>query len=333
MLRVVISASLFVSAVGSRGRRVAGTSNDESLAVSDATESSDSERLFINPRKADKYKRTADEPTSYYPSIASYHAAALHEYRDVQVSKPYSGKKKMLVLCSSSFLLPTHDGRLFNTGHHSTEMLLPLHHFDAVGFSFDFATEEGKPVALEEWTFELAKGYQDKLEAFRRKFSATLTVPLRYSDITDLSAYAAVFIPGGHGPLISMQYNADLGKILRKVHQEKLRTISLCHGPVAFAATALGGDFAYEGYRFSLFPDKVDDTSPKFGYLPSSLDAKYKAEAKLNGLGMTSVNIEMDRTVVVDRELITGASQLASQPLAEKAISILAEELDFEASF
>lgn len=280
----------------------------------------------------DEHKRSASEPASFIPSTFSRKNSTLTEFRELTVESPYAGDKKILVLGTSKYLLPTtsaHRGeeRFFNTGHHTTETLLPMYHFDKLGFKFDIATEDGAPLALEEWTFPLAKGYEDKLREMLAKVKEKVEKPLRYEDVPeDLGAYAAVFLPGGHGPIISMYKDEILGNLLRSAHNQEMLTISLCHGPSSFRAAELGGtDFPYRGYKIAVFPDSMDKTSPKFGYLPGYLSEEYLVESKLRALGFEVVNKKMDDTVSSDRELITGASQLSAQRLGEAAAKALAE--------
>lgn len=43
------------------------------------------------------------------------------------------------------------NGKMFSTGNHPVEMLLPLHHLMEAGFDVDVATLTGYPVKLEHW--------------------------------------------------------------------------------------------------------------------------------------------------------------------------------------
>ena len=75
----------------------------------------------------------------------------------------------------------------------------------------------------------------------------------------------------------------------------------------------------------------MDKSSPKFGYLPGHLSEDYHCEAKLKGLGCLVQNKNMDDSVAVDRELVTGSSQLAAQNVAEAAVKALAAKFGFQA--
>jgi len=292
--------------------------------------------LGLNPRPADEYMRDPSEPASFYPSKMSMGngTPSCTGFKEMKVDTPYSGDKKILVLGTSKFHLPVMNGKLFNTGHQSSETLVPMYHFDKAGFKFEIATQDGAPLALEEWTFQMAVGYEANLREIQEKLKDQIAQPKKYEDISEsLDEYAAVFLPGGHGPIIDMHNHESLGKLLRSASAKGITTISLCHGPSALRAAAVGGDFPYKDYKIVVFPDSMDKQSPKFGYLPGYLSDDYLIEAKLKALGCKVQNTKMDDSVCIDRELITGASQMASQKLAEAAVTALAEKFGFQAQW
>jgi len=289
--------------------------------------------LSADPRPAPK--RQEVEPDSFIPSAyaMSVSSPAMVGFQELTVNRPYDGDKKILVLATSSWLLPVMNGTqktFFNTGHHTTEMFVPLHHFSRSGFEFDFATVAGNPIALEEWTFAEAWGYEDVIKAMRDSVIDGLTSPKKFDDIINLDEYAAVFIPGGHGPVIDLHLYPSLGRILRLAHAQDVTTISLCHGPNALRSAALAGDFPYSGYKIRMFPDSVDDQSPQIGYLPGSITEAMKPEVNVKALGVQVENTAMDDSVQVDRELVTGASQQAAQNLAFAALGVLVTKFDFQ---
>lgn len=279
-------------------------------------------------------KRQVDDPDSYFPSVISYvsSAPATRGVEDFSVARNRSYSGKILVYGTSKYLLETVDGRYFSTGHHSSELFLPMYHFDRAGFDFDFVTSDGGAVAVEEWSFALATAdgefpaYEDKLRATYDMFKTEMSTPKLTADIpTDLSGYKGIFIPGGHGPLIEEHLDADLGVLLRQAHSMNLPVLSLCHGPNALRSGALGGEFPFAGYNFAMFPDAQDVISTSFGYLPSVPKEENQAERILKELGMNMMNTAMDDTVVEDRELLTGSSQLASQKFSVMAVAKLFE--------
>merc|ERR1719503_44417 len=207
-------------------------------------------------------KRTPNEPDSFIPSVFSrlYASPSTPDVQDLELG-PYAGRGKILVYTTSKYLLETVNGVFFNTGHHTSEMLLPLYHLARAGFDqFDFVTVDGLPVALEEWTFPLATAsggfpaFEDKLRATAATYREAMNSPKRPSDIpSDLSGYLGIFIPGGHGPLIEMGTDRALGAFLRQAHSMELPVMTLCHGPAALRSAALGGEFPFSGYKLTLF--------------------------------------------------------------------------------
>lgn len=277
-------------------------------------------------------KREPNEPDSLGPSwLGAYFSTPTCAFKEIPVLTPYDGGKKILVICTTKYLLQMANGTFFNTGHQASETLVPMYHFDKCGFTFDIATPDGGKVALEEWTFPYAKGYEDKLRGIQKKLKEQLDKPMKLSDVPlSLEPSAAVFMPGGHGPCIEQHKIERIGEILRAAHKISLPTISLCHGPTAFRAAELGGEFPYKGYKLCVFPDKADLQTPGIGYLPGFMREEDHVEAKLAELGMLVQNKEMDDSTCVDRELITGASQAASQTLAAAAVKFLADKYGFK---
>lgn len=287
--------------------------------------------LGLNPQAAPK--RVDSDPESWRPSTRSLASGTptISNFAEIPVETAYTGDKKILMLCTTKHLLEMENGKFFDTGHQASETFVPLYHFEKCGFKIDIATPDGSAVAIEEWTFPMAVGYENKLREIQAKLQEKLTKPMKMADVPlDLEPYAAIFLPGGHGPVIEQHKIEALGALLRSAHDKALPTISLCHGPNAFRAAALGGEFPYKGYKLVVFPDKTDRLTPKFGYLPGYLKEQDWVEAKLKALGCEVQNKAMDDTTCVDRELITGCSQMASQTLSVAAIKVLAEKYNFK---
>jgi molecular chaperone Hsp31 and glyoxalase 3 len=76
----------------------------------------------------------------------------------------------------------------------------------------------------------------------------------------------------------------------------------------------------------AVFPDAVDKKTPMIGYLPGHMP--WGVSEKLKIMGVNLMNTKSDKTVCVDRKLITGASPLASNELGKLAANTLLEVLD-----
>lgn len=236
---------------------------------------------------------------------------------------PYRGTRRILVICTDQRYLPTENGTLFSTGNHPVETLVPLYHLQKAGFGIDIATISGNPVPLEFWAMpeedEAIIGlHRACLEQFRK--------PLKLSEVVGSlgpdSTYAAVFIPGGHGPLAGLPSSLDVAAVIRWAFATDRYIIAICHGPAAFLACAVDGDsFPFTGYSITAFPDASDRTIPDVGYMPGQLTWHFGE--KLTQLGVHILNTEPDESTHKDRKLMTGASPLAANALGRLAATTL----------
>ncbi|MGB1039967.1 MAG: glyoxalase III HchA [Flavobacteriales bacterium] len=267
---------------------------------------------------------------SYSPSKLALKMGTVDktDFENISYEK-YEGKKsKILVIFTEEKNLKMKNGKLFSTGNHPVEALLPMLHLQNAGFEFEIATLTGKPVVFEMWAFPEKDEY---VNVIYNKFKSNFEKPKRLQDFIDNSfsktdSYAAVFVPGGHGAMLGIPESKNVGKILNWAHENDIFTISLCHGPGAFLSTTLDNQkFLYEGYNMAIFPDSVDNKTPMMGYLPGLMP--FGLSEKLKSLGANLMNTKMDKTVCRDRNLITGSSPLASNELGKLAAETLLKEL------
>ena len=250
------------------------------------------------------------------------------DFENISYQKYNGEKSKVLVIFTEEKNLKMKNGKFFSTGNHPVEALLPMLHLKNAGFEFVIVTQTGKPVVFEMWAFPKK---DEHVKAIYKELKSNFDKPISLSDFINTSlehadSYSAVFIPGGHGAMIGIPTDENVGKILRWANENNLFTISLCHGPGAFLATTLNNQkFLYKGYKMAVFPDAVDNKTPIFGYLPGKMT--YGLSEKLKSLGVKLMNTKMDKTVCLDRKLITGSSPLASNELGKLAVKTLLNEI------
>jgi len=267
---------------------------------------------------------------SYSPSKLALKLATDQKTDFENISyKKYEGKKsKILVIFTEQKNLKMLNGKLFSTGNHPVEALLPMLHLKNAGFDFEIATPTGKPVVFEMWAFPEK---DEHVKAIYKELKTDFEKPKKLADFMDSSfndseSYAAVFVPGGHGAMIGIPEDENVGKALNWANENDLFTITLCHGPGSLLSTTLNNQkFLYEGYKMAVFPDSVDKKTPLIGYLPGQMP--HGLSEKLKSLGANIVNTKSDKTVCLDRKLITGASPLASNELGKLAAETLLKEL------
>ena len=267
---------------------------------------------------------------SYSPSKVALKmgTSSKTDFENISYQKYTGSKSKILVIFTEEKNLKMKNGKLFSTGNHPVEALLPMLHLRNAGFEFEIATPTGKPVVFEMWAFPNEDEHVNEIYS---DLKTHLDKPKSLSEFINnsfekSSDYAAVFVPGGHGAMIGIPEDRNVGKILRWAHESDLYTISLCHGPGSFLATQLDNkEFLYKGYNMAVFPDSVDNQTPMMGYLPGKMP--YGLSEQLKSLGVNLMNTKMDKTVCVDRKLITGSSPLASNELGKLAANTLLKEL------
>ena len=225
------------------------------------------------------------------------------------------------MVCTEERNMTMANGKKFSTGNHPVEMGLPMLHLLNAGFEIDVVTPTGAPVAIEMWAMpaddaDVQKLFRNYADVFENPGSLSEFVTNKMNDNT---SYAAVFIPGGHGAMLGLPDNTDLGKVLHWAHNSDLFTLALCHGPAALLAADDEHGFLYDGYKMAVFPDSVDKQTPMIGYLPGPMP--WWVGKKLTAAGVEITNTKADDSCLVDRRLITGAS-----PKAANAFGRLAAE-------
>lgn len=267
---------------------------------------------------------------SYSPSKIALKMATSDttDFENISYTRYQGARKKVLVIFTEEKNMTMQNGKLFSTGNHPVESLLPMLHLKNAGFEFEIATLTGKPVVFEMWAFpEKDENVKGIYNAYKSDFEQ----PKSLSDfvnnsLADSASYAAVFIPGGHGSMLGIPEDENVAKTLNWAHDNDLFTITICHGPSSLLATTLNDQaFLYKGYNMSVFPDSVDKQSPMIGYLPGQIP--WAMSVKLTSLGANLINKKADDTVCLDRKLITGASPSAANALGKLAAETLLKAL------
>lgn len=275
---------------------------------------------------------TATEDGAYSPSTLALMLAtsSITDFDNTKYEKPYTGNKKVLMICTEERNMTMANGKKFSTGNHPVEMMLPMLHLKNAGFDIDIATPTGKSVKIEMWAMPEEDEY---VKAIYSEYKQQFESPKNLSDFVqnsmdDNSDYIAIYIPGGHGAMLGLPENKDLNKLIHWAHNKDLYTLAICHGPAALLAANLDSDkdsFIYRDYKIAAFPDTVDAQTPMIGYMPG--DMPWKFGEKLNNLGITIINAEADNTVHIDRKLITGASPQAANDFGKLAATELLKEV------
>ena len=247
-------------------------------------------------------------------------------YAPVEYDQVTGDRSQILVVLTEQKNMTMQNGKMFSTGNHPVEVILPMLHLHSAGFEFVIATPNGMPAVFEMWAMPAAdKAVLDFYQLFKSQFDAPQNLA-EMEGVLDETKYAAVFVPGGHGVMLGIPEDQNVGRVLRWAHENSLFTITLCHGPGALLSTQVDGEsFLYEGYQMTVFPDSVDKQTPMIGYLPGHMP--WMLCERLIELGVTITNTKSDDSTCKDRNLLTGASPLAANALGELATRTLVDSL------
>ena len=145
-----------------------------------------------------------------------------------------------------------------------------------------------------------------------------LKSPLTLEDV-DVSAYDAVFYPGGHGPMEDLAVDPSSAAVLTATLAAGKPLGIVCHAPAALLATeATGATSPFSGFRLTGF------TNVEEAQAGLADKAPWLLQDRLVALGADFVEGEpWAPHVVVDRSLYTGQNPASSGPLAERMLEAL----------
>ncbi|MGW0908936.1 type 1 glutamine amidotransferase domain-containing protein [Streptomyces sp. NPDC002853] len=214
------------------------------------------------------------------------------------------------------------DGTQHPTGFWAEEAVAPYEAFKAAGHEIVVATPGGVVPTVDQAS--LAPEFNGGEEG-AEKVAATLAeiaeflAPVKLEEV-DLAEYAAVFYPGGHGPMEDLAVNAESGRLLSSALEIGMPVGVVCHGPAALlAATKEDGSNAFAGYALTGFTNAEETQS---GFADK---AKWLLQDRLVAAGADFQEGEAwAPKVVVDRNLVTGQNPASSAPLADELLKKLA---------
>ena len=293
------------------------------------------------------------EDGAYTPSKASLKLAAPNKtnYDHSEYEAPYRGNKKILMVCTERQYMTMANDKKFKTGNHPVEMMVPLLHFKKAGFTVDVFTPTGEAVKVEQWAMPED---DDDVKKIYAEYESKLNSPKSIADFVkndmeNSEDYAAIFIHGGHGAMLGLPEDYNLGELLRWGYDKDLFTLAICHGPAALLAANLASpdrsdkpdsadntnsadkddnanrDFIFKGYEMVAFPTAMDKQMPKIGYLPGTMPW-YFAD-KLKALGVTIDNKLATGQTHQDRKLISGDGPLAANDFGKMSAEALLKAL------
>ncbi|MFD0060593.1 type 1 glutamine amidotransferase domain-containing protein [Streptomyces sp. NPDC056690] len=213
------------------------------------------------------------------------------------------------------------DGTLHPTGFWAEEAVAPYTAFKAAGHDIVVATPGGVVPTVDKGSlapeFNGGQAGADQVAAALDSFGE-LQHPVKLEDV-DLDDYAAVFYPGGHGPMEDLSTDADSGRLLTLALETGKPLGIVCHAPAAMLAAIKGdGTNAFAGYKVTGFTN-TEETQAGFAD-----KAKWLLQDRLVNAGVDFQEGEpWAPKTVVDRNLVTGQNPSSSTPLAAELLKKL----------
>jgi putative intracellular protease/amidase len=228
---------------------------------------------------------------------------------------------KILFVMTGSDHWTLTDGTEHPTGFWAEEALAPYAAFTAAGYEVVVATPGGvvPPVDQTSLTpeFNGGPGGAERVARALAEFTELQRpIPLATADPAE---YAAVFYPGGHGPMEDLADDKDSGALLSRTLAAGIPLGVVCHGVAALlAAGGTDGDSPFAGYRLTGF-SKAEEMQTGLAER-----APWLLQDRLTEIGADYVaGAPWVPHVVVDRTLITGQNPASSAPIAQAMLDAL----------
>ncbi|MCD1597015.1 type 1 glutamine amidotransferase domain-containing protein [Rheinheimera aquimaris] len=255
-----------------------------------------------------------------------------------------TSKGQILVLLSSESQMQLQDGKTLSTGYYLNEFGVPADAFMQAGYELVLATPKGNAPVVDEKsvTAQYFGGSEAEMQRIQQVIADIPGIDdtLSLQEVIDggLAQYEAVFIPGGHAPLIDLANNPQVGTILTHFNAQAKPTAAICHGPIALLSaqqnpqqyqqalvqqkTPVASNWIYQGYKMTIFSD-AEETVFEASLKGDKLQY-YPGKAMQQAGGNMQYSEAWTPNVVVDRELITGQNPFSDKALAAAMLDKLA---------
>jgi putative intracellular protease/amidase len=228
---------------------------------------------------------------------------------------------KVLFIVSGATYWVLKDGTRYATGYWAEEFAKPYKIITDAGHEVVVATPNGVTPNVDMMSLRPSMAGGEKgaleLEAIIRS-AEVMRRPLELSDVR-LEDYDAVYLPGGHGPMADLAFDADVGRLLTAQLASGNPLFIVCHAPASILATRIHGVSPFKGYRITCFTDEEEEAvglAPRATWL---LETELKEKVGVN----FSRGEIWKPYMVEDRNLVTGQNPASAEILAKRLLEVL----------
>jgi putative intracellular protease/amidase len=230
---------------------------------------------------------------------------------------------KILFIVSGATYWVLKDGSRYATGYWAEEFANPYEIVTDAGHEVVVATPNGVTPNVDMMSLRpsMAGGVEGalKLEEIIRS-AEVMRRPLKLSDVR-LEDYDAVYLPGGHGPMADLAFDADVGRLLTAQLASGNPLFIVCHGPAAMLATRIHGVSPFKGYQVTGFTNEEEEAVGLAQRAPWLLETELKEKVGVQ----FSRNEIWKPYMVQDRNLVTGQNPSSAAVLGKRLLEVLDE--------
>ena len=217
----------------------------------------------------------------------------------------------LIVTTSCNMLAPDHP-----TGLWFEEFAVPFTAFSEAGASIRVVSPKGGAVPIDPQAAPTEKD--------REKWPAALQALTSTGRLAEVAAdrFDAVFIPGGHGPMVDLVNDQKLQRLLAAFDRDGKMVAAVCHGPAALLNVRnAAGEPLVKGRKVTGFTNVEERLVMLHSVVPFLLEDALKER----GANFESALLPFFSHVVRDENLITGQNPASSTKVAEELLAALEE--------
>jgi putative intracellular protease/amidase len=235
-----------------------------------------------------------------------------------------AGKKILFIVSNPATLMG------FPVGFFAEEMTGPFYDLTHAGCSIDIASPKGGKVAFDGFSDpeDAATQYPNDLVTIgfkhHKTFGALLEATKPISDV-DVSAYDAVCVAGGGGPLVTFKDDTALHKLIADFYEQGKIVGLICHGTCLLLWTRLSdGSLLADGKTWTGYPDSEEQMMNEA--LGTTVNAyTIESEAMKNPNTTFESAAPLAPFAIRDGRLITAQQQHSTRLFSELLIEALSE--------
>ena len=208
------------------------------------------------------------------------------------------------------------------TGVWLEELSTPYYAFVDAGMDVEIASIAGGKIPVDPHSLQTAGKNPASVERFLKDPKAMQQFEhSRKIEAIDVSPYAAVFLPGGHGTMWDMPDNATLARLVGHAWTQGKVVAAVCHGPAGLVGVKdSAGVPIVAGRRVSAFTDAEEKAAGFADKVPFALESRLRT---LGAKFESGPNFQV--YAVRDGKLVTGQNPASSAEVARLTLEVLRE--------